>query len=424
MEESGIENFRESMLHTATLDCVHCGLCLSTCPTYRATGRESSSPRGRVYMMRGAAEGRIDFGESLVRELDLCLGCRACETACPSGIKFGAMLEEARAVAVRSGLRGRLGYRLERWGLRHLLAWPQRLQRLVSLLGFVQRLGLDRLLGSRLPASLAQARSLLPPIPPAHQRTRLPAFTPAQGERRGRVAFLEGCVMAELFAEVNRASVRILARNGFDVLVPPEQTCCGALHAHAGDLETARRLGESNRFAFIEAVGEPVEAVISNSAGCGAALRGLEDWLPGSGAELAGKVRDVCEWLDEKGLREPPGRLEARVCYDDPCHLVHAQGVMDAPRRLLEEVPGLELIPHAESSSCCGAAGTYNLLQTEMSQRVLAPKLAALEAASPDWIATGNPGCMLQLRAGVEARGLSARVVHPVELLDRAYGSS
>ncbi len=404
-----------------SLDCVHCGLCLSACPTYRVTGRENSSPRGRIYLLRGVAEGKIELGGLVADELGLCLGCRACETECPSGVEYGAMLEKGRAAVAEAGLRRGWGARVERFALRWILPHPGRLHALVSILGLAQRLGLDRLTTAALPV-LAPANDLLPRVPAAAERRRLPAFTPAQGERRGRVALLEGCVMAELFGEINRATVRVLSRNGFDVLVPPEQGCCGALHAHAGDPSMARGLAEKNIEAFAMPGGEPVDAVVSNSAGCGAALREVGQWLPGRGEALASRVRDVCEWLDEVGLRPPAGSLPGRVCYDDPCHLVHAQGVAEAPRRILAAIPKLEPIEHADAKSCCGAAGTYNLLQVEMSQQVLAPKLDALADADPDWIASGNPGCLLQLAAGAHARGLRASVVHPVQLLDRAYG--
>lgn len=228
--------------------------------------------------------------------------------------------------------------------------------------------------------------------------------------------------MPELFGDVNRATVRVLARNGFEVVVPSEQTCCGALLAHAGDLDSARALARRNLHAFAGDGESRFDAVVSNSAGCGAALREVDHWLPGEGRGLAAQVRDVCEWLDAAGLRGPLSSVAARVAYDDPCHLVHAQRIAEAPRRLLEAIPGLELVPHADASTCCGAAGTYNLTQSEMSAEVLEAKMKCLEAASPEIVATGNPGCMLQLRAGAVARGLAMRVVHPIELLDRAYG--
>ena len=441
-------------IYEKSLDCVHCGLCLSSCPTYLATGRETSSPRGRIYLMRGVAEGKIAGGELLEEEAFLCLGCRACETACPSGVEYGAMLELARESVTSSGRRAGLAARLERFVLRAIVPRPARLKSLVGLLAFAQRLGLDRLALPLLPRALRETHALLPQIPTAAERRALPAFTAAQGERRGRVAFFEGCIMPEMFGAVNRTTVQLLAQNGFDVLVPAGQGCCGALQAHTGDRETARELARKNAAVFDAS---DVDALIVNSAGCGAAMREAPQWIGEAGESYAGRVRDIAEFLDEVGFRPPgpavgravgsavrpsarpassasessasesgapksgvpasTGDRKLRVCYDDPCHLVHGQGVRDAPRRLLAQVPGLELIEHAEADACCGAAGIYNLTHREMSQAVLARKLDALEAARPDVIASGNPGCLMQLAAGVRQRGIAARVVHPVELL-------
>jgi glycolate oxidase iron-sulfur subunit len=288
----------------------------------------------------------------------------------------------------------------------------------VTLLGVAQRLRLDRLLLPLLPAALREAHALVPPVPARGERRPLPEHTPADGERRGRVGLFAGCVMAELFAGVNEATRRVLARNGFEVVVPRAQGCCGALHVHGGDEAFARELVRRNARAFAAA---GVERIVVNSAGCGAALREAGRLLPGEGDELAAKICDVSELLDAVGLRPPRGRVEARVCYDDPCHLLHAQRVGDAPRRLLGAIPGLRLVAHEDPGSCCGAAGIYNLTHREMSRAVLRRKIAALAAADPDLIATGNPGCLMQLRAGAREAGLRARVVHPVELLDAAY---
>ena len=389
-------------LYPGTLDCVHCGLCLPVCPTYRLTGSETSSPRGRVYLMRGVAEGRIELGTAVAEEAYFCLGCRACETACPSGVRFGALLEATRAAVEQQGLRGGIAKRIESFALRRLLPSRRRLHWLLSALALVQQSGAGRL-ARLLPRRLAQAYRLLPAVPPRAERRRLPRSIPALGERRGRVALFEGCLMPELFGAVNAATARVLARNGYEVVVPPEQGCCGALHLHAGDPEFAHELERANRVAF-----DGVDAIIVNSAGCGAALRG---------GALGARVRDICEFLDEVGLVAEPAPRVGSVCYDDPCHLVHGQRVAAAPRRLLARVPGLRLVPHDDPTSCCGAAGIYNLSHPEASQAVLAPKLDALAAADPDWIATGNPGCLMQLAAGARARGLRARVVHPVELL-------
>jgi Fe-S oxidoreductase len=317
-------------------------------------------------------------------------------------VRFGALLEEARAAVERGGLRGGLAKRVERLALRGLVPHPRRLAGAVSALAFVQRSGLGRLAGL-LPERLAKAWRLLPEVPPRRERRRLPRAVPAEGPRRGRVALFEGCLMPELFGAVNAATARVLARNGFEVVVPEGQGCCGALHRHAGDPDFAARLERANLAAFAGA-----DAIVVNSAGCGAALRE---------GPLGPRVRDVCEFLDAVGLvAEPPPRA-GTVCYDDPCHLVHAQRVSAAPRRLLARVPGLRLVPHDDPTACCGAAGIYNLTHPEASQAVLAPKLDALAQADPDWIATGNPGCLMQLAAGARARGLRARVVHPVELL-------
>jgi glycolate oxidase iron-sulfur subunit len=405
-------------IYARSLDCVHCGLCLSSCPTYRVTGRERSSPRGRIYLMRGVAEGRIPLAEATADEAFLCLGCRACETACPSGVQFGHMLELTREQVDRAGLRPKLPRALERLALRQLVARPRRLGLAFDLLGLVQRLGLDRLAARLLPGALADAAGLLPPVPSREFRAPLPELTPAEGARRGRVAFLSGCVMPQLFGDVNRATVRLLARNGFDVVVPREQGCCGALHAHAGDLAAARDLARRNLRAF---GGREVDALVSNSAGCGAAMRDAGHWLGAEGEAFASKVVDVCEWLDAQGLVGPLGPVPGRLCYDDPCHLVHGQRVSAAPRRLLARIPSLEPVAHDDPGACCGAAGTYNLTRPAMSRAVLERKLASLERADPDWIATGNPGCLMQIRRGAAQRGLRARVLHPVELLERSH---
>ena len=283
-------------VYQKSLDCVHCGLCLSSCPTYLATGKEVSSPRGRIYLMRGVAEGRISGGEVLAEEAYLCLGCRACETACPSGVDFGGMLELTRDSVRSSGWRDGPAGRFERFVLRQILPRPARLRALVGLLGLAQRLRLDRLALPFLPRGIRQAHSLMPRIPAAALRRPLPAFTPAEGERRGRVAFFAGCVMPELFGAVNRATVRVLAQNGFDVVLPENQGCCGALQAHSGDLETARELARVNAEVFGASRSDPAdpshpveefEALIVNSAGCGAAMREAPQWIGAAGEQFS-----------------------------------------------------------------------------------------------------------------------------------------
>lgn len=403
-----------------SLGCVHCGLCLSACPTYRETGRENSSPRGRIYLMRAAAEGRIEPGGLLAHEAHLCLGCRACETACPAGVRYGRLLECTRREVERGGLLSRI----ERLLLRELIPRRGRLGLVFDGLRGLQRMRIDGPLSRLLPRRLREAHALIPSVLPRRERGLPPESVAAEGPRRGRVGFLAGCVMSELFAGVNAATLRVLSRNGFDVVVPRAQGCCGALQSHSGDADFAAELAARNARVF-EAAG--VDAVISNAAGCGAALRDAEAWsgerarVPADHRRwLAEHAFDVSQFLDDQGWREPLAPLPLRVCYDDPCHLVHAQGVEAAPRRLLQKIPQLTLVAHADAGVCCGAAGTYNLTQPAMARAVLEAKLDSLAQADPDVVATGNPGCMMQLAAGLSRRGLRARVRHPVELLDES----
>ncbi|MEM9173752.1 MAG: (Fe-S)-binding protein [Myxococcota bacterium] len=415
----------DASIYGETLDCVHCGLCLTSCPTYRATGRETSSPRGRVYLMRGLAEGRLEDTQVLEEEAFLCLGCRSCETACPSGVRYGEMLEHTRD-AIRSGQFGsaaertsRPGFavRLERFALRQIVPKAGRLAAMVALLSLVQRLRLDVLAAKILPARLADMIRLLPAIPPVAERRRLPAFTPAEGERRGRVALFEGCIMPEFFGRVNDAARRVLARAGYDVIVPEAQGCCGALQAHSGDLDFARDLARANAAVFGEG---DLDAIIVTSAGCSASMREAEHWIGEEGAEMAGGVRDVLEFLDAVDARLDFAPMPKRLCYDDPCHLIHAQGISAGPRRLFAKIPELELVPHANPEACCGAAGIYNLTQPDMSQRVLSPKVEALVAAAPEIVSTANPGCAMQISAGLDAAGCAVPVFHPIELIEEA----
>jgi glycolate oxidase iron-sulfur subunit len=398
--------------YAATLDCVHCGLCLPSCPTYQETGRESSSPRGRIYLMRGVAEGRLPLDADVVDEMYFCLACRACESACPAGVRYGHLVESMRAEIDARSARSRARRFATRFALRRVVGSPWALRGVFGLLRFYQRRGLQRVVRAsrllRLAPALARAEQLLPLLPDPF---RAPVVVPAEGSRRGRVALLSGCIMPEVFGPVNAATVAVLARNGFEVEIPKAQRCCGALHRHAGDPAGAERLARANRVAFRL---DGVDAVIANSAGCGASLRDAGD-------ALARKTRDVAEFLVEAGLRPPSRRLELRVAYDDPCHLVHGQRVAEAPRALLRAIPGVELFDLPGARDCCGAAGIYNLTQPEMSLRLLQRKLDAIRETRPDVVATGNPGCLLQIGGGARRAGLRVEVAHPIELLARAY---
>ena len=401
--------------YAATLDCVHCGLCLPHCPTYQETGRESSSPRGRIYLMRGVAEERIPLDGLVVEEMSFCLACRACESACPAGVRYGHLVEGMRAEIDARGARSRVTRAFERFALRGVVARPSRLARLFALLRAYQRSGLQRAVRATralaLVPPLARMERMLPALADPH---RPPLVVPAQGQRRGRVAFFAGCVMPEIFGAANAATVSVLARNGFEVEIPAGQVCCGALHAHAGDPATAAELHARNRGAFRL---DSVAAVIVNSAGCGAALKDRGD-------EFARKVRDATEFLAEAGLRAAPRPLRLRVAYDDPCHLLHGQRIAAAPRALLRAIPELELFDLPGHRDCCGAAGIYNLTQPEMAAKLLARKVQAIVETAPQAVTTGNPGCLLQIGAGVRASGLEVEVLHPLELLERAYTHS
>jgi len=395
-----------------TLDCVHCGLCLPHCPTYQETGRESSSPRGRIYAMRGVAEGRIELDAAVVDEMYLCLACRACESACPAGVQYGRLVESMRAEIDERGARSRASRFFQRLVLRRVVASHIVLRLVALALRLYQRSGLQRLLRASnlllVAPRLRDAEQLLPPVPPAW---RAPGVTPAEGVLRGRVGFFAGCLMPEFFGPVNRATLRVLARNGFEVHAPRGQGCCGALHAHAGDARAAERLHARNVAAF---GADDLDAVVVNSAGCGASLRDPGD-------ALSARVRDVSEFLHAAGLRPPRGAVPLRVAYDDACHLLHGQRVSAAPRELLRMIPGLQLVDLPGTQDCCGAAGIYNLTQPDMSARLLRRKVDAIRRTTPQVVVTGNPGCLLQLSRGVRDAGLDVEVLHPVELLERSY---
>ena len=404
----------------ATLDdirsCVHCGICLPVCPTYRALGEEMDSPRGRVYLMRAVAEGRLDVTETYTHHLDLCLGCRACESACPAGVPFGSLLETARAEIDRGGRRPVRRRLLEAF-IFGLFPHPHRLAVVLGLLRRYRRWGLQALvrrsgLLRRLPR-LAAMDALLYDLP----RTdgALPEFLAARGRAVGRVALLTGCVQRHLFADVNRDTMRLLALAGWDVVAPREQGCCGALELHGGRLDAFRARAR----ALAATLPSDVDWVVTNAAGCGSALRDYGHWVDAAAARrVAASTRDVTELLAEADL--PLGPLPMTVTYHDPCHLAHGQRVRTAPRALLGRIPNLTVVPLADSDLCCGSAGVYNVLEPEMADRLLALKLARIVETGARTVVTGNPGCLMQIARGARERGLDLELVHPVTLLAHA----
>jgi glycolate oxidase iron-sulfur subunit len=407
------------------LTCVHCGLCLPACPTYRHLGNENDSPRGRIYLMRGAVEGKLKIGESFISHIDLCLGCRACETVCPSGVPYGHLLEAARAeVAKEKSSRGLFSETLLRFLLNHVFTRPWLLRTGFALSRWFRDSGLARtalemnVVRGRVRFALALLLASRSPL----AKTRA---TPSVTNRGGgtRVAVLKGCVMEGLFRETNRATERVLAREGFELVSADGQMCCGALHAHAGQRDAAKQLARTNIIAFLNS---GADRIIVNAAGCGAAMKEYaallaDDPLAKEALEFSSRVRDVSEFLAETGICPPTGHIALRVAYDAPCHLIHAQRIAQAPIDLLRAIPGVTLVPLRDFESCCGGAGIYNLQHQELSGDILNDKIASIKESGADTVASANPGCIMQIGAGALLSGLDVAVVHPIELLDAAY---
>jgi glycolate oxidase iron-sulfur subunit len=411
--------------------CVHCGLCLNACPTYRELGLETDSPRGRIYQMIQVDRGRLPLDRTFVHHIDLCLDCRACETACPSGVEYGRLVEAARGQIEKYYRRPSVGAYLRRFFLSSVLGRPRRLELVGKLLRIYQQSGIDRAVAAsrildRVSPSLAAAARLAPRMENPFFTSEIGKTFPPQGARRCRVAFVAGCIANLAFARLNDATVRVLTRNGCEVVIPRGQGCCGALHVHAGLRDLARRLAIRNIRAFQD---NGFDAIVSNAAGCGSVLKEYDQLFEREQREyhekaqtFSAKVKDVTEFLAEIGLNPNLGALNARVTYQDPCHLGHAQRIRSAPRRLINAVPGIKLVELKEAEICCGSAGIYNLVHSGMAARLLAGKMKRIDETEADWIATANPGCLLQLRAGVATSDRPGRrVIHVVELLDEAY---
>jgi len=406
--------------------CIHCGLCLDQCPTYRALGLEMDSPRGRIYQIVQVDAGKLALSDSFAMHIDRCLGCLNCQTACPSGVMYGGLLERARLQIHENYQRPWLQRTVREYFYNKVLpsfstlAWNARLVR------FYQQSGLQtlaRVTGVLSLLGLKDLDALSPQVEKDFSFKDLGQVYAAEGKCRGRVALLIGCIASVAFAELNRATIRVLTKNGVEVHIPPHQGCCGGLHLHAGMLDGARTLARQN----IDAMLTPgFDAIITNAAGCGSSMKEYAALLQEDAtyarraAEFSAKTKDVNEYLAELGLREPKRKLEARITYQDPCHLAHAQGVRAAPRQLLRHV-GANLVESPRPESCCGSAGTYNVVQNEISMKILDEKMGFIGSVSPEIIATANVGCMLQYRAGIERAHMQARVAHVIELLDEVY---
>ena len=410
--------------------CVHCGLCLAYCPTFSELGTEMDSPRGRIFLIKALAEGRIGLTDSTIEHLSLCLDCRACETVCPAGVPYGRLIEAAKAEieSQRPGSLVRRAFRwlnfgllLERPALLRAAAAGLRLYQATGVQKLARRTGLTRLLPGTLPAWEA----LLPRMPAAAQRAPLPPVIPAEGAPRARVAMLTGCVQSVVFGDHNRATARVLAKNGVEVVVPPQQGCCGALNAHGGDHARAVAMARALIDAF---EGTGADAIVVNTSGCGAHMKAYGTLLAGDPAyaerarRFAASVKDISEYLAREPLRGPLRPVPMTVTYHDPCHVVHGQKIRKEPRALLAQVPGLRVVDLPESDWCCGSAGIYNLTQPEMATRLLHRKVSHVLETGAEAVVTANPGCILQIQQGLEAHGSPVRVLHIVDILDRAYG--
>lgn len=404
--------------------CVHCGLCLNHCPTYRLWHLEADSPRGRIHQMIRVKDAISPVTASFVEHIDKCLDCRACESACPSGVEYGKLVEFARARIERDYQRPFLTRVARHFAYRTLLPHPKRIAFFASLLRLYQRSGLQSLArrsGVLELLGLQQKEALLPKIDDQFFSSQLGKTFPAKGQRRARVAFFAGCVAQVTFSGLNEATIRVLTANGCEVVVPQQQVCCGALASHAGVRDAARDLARKNLHAF---AAEKFDAILTNAAGCGSTLKEYSHLFTSDEPEyrsaktFEANVRDVTEFLAQLGLVAPLKPNRTRVTYQDSCHLLHGQKVREAPRELLRSIPSLDFVELPYSEICCGSAGVYNITQTEASLELLAEKMRHAASTQAPTIVTANPGCLLQLRAGAQLHHTNQKVLHIIELLD------
>lgn len=413
--------------YESVLQCMRCGFCLPHCPTYSLTGRERSGPRGRVALARAVAEQDLEFTPALKEESFFCLDCRACTTACPSGVHAGLVMERCRSQVQEVMPSKGLSRQFRDFVLKKMLPSPDLLESSMLPARLYQRLGIQWLVrNSKVlkagPDWIAKAEGMMPPLS-APLRKTIPAVTPARGEQRGRVGFFLGCVMSLMYADVSKQTVRTLAHQGYEVLTPRDQKCCGAPHLTEGDRDTARDLGMHNFELFMQL---DVDYIVTDCAGCGSALKEYEEMLEERAEheklqQFRAKVRDVSEFLAEVGIRTDGLKpVNRSVTYHEPCHLAHAQQVTAAPRTVLQAIPGLELREMKESSWCCGSAATFGLKYTGESQQILDRKLDNVRATEAEILVTGNPGCQLQLDWGVRERKMQSQVMHIMELFGEA----
>ena len=417
--------------YSVVQQCMHCGLCLPTCPTYDATKIERHSPRGRISLMRAIADGRLDTTRTFADEMYFCLGCLACMTACPAGVNYAELFEHARAEAETSGvLKSPKRNLIRAFAIRWLFMDLSRLRFVGRVLRLYQHLGLQKLIRrsgvlNLLPKRLRELEAMTPDIQPKFSAELIAPVTRSAGPRRFRVAMLIGCAQDLIFSDINRDTVEVLARNGCEVITPPEQLCCGSLHAHNGEWELAQQLARKQIDQFPP---DQFDAIITNAGGCGSHLKHYRKLLADDPVyrERAvlwdKKVKDIHEWLIAIGVQPPVNHApEQVVTYHESCHLAHGQKITAQPRELLRLIPNLKLVELPEGTWCCGSAGIYNIIQPEMANQLLERKLKHIKSTGATTVANGNPGCLLQLVNGAKQQQMTLRVVHPITLLAEAY---
>ncbi|WP_047152085.1 (Fe-S)-binding protein [Aneurinibacillus tyrosinisolvens] len=429
-----LDELRKELKYEKTNQCVQCGYCLPACPTYATMGKETHSPRGRINLVKMVGEGRITDLSVLEEPLDLCLGCRACETVCPTGVEYGAILEAARAAITRRKKFSFPVQTLRKTLFRKVFPSRKAMKLLGNSLWLYEKSGIQKLarksgLMSRLPAHLGEFEAITPPAVSPSERSSLPSYTPAKGEKKYTVAFFVGCVMDAMFRKINQLSVKLLAEVGCDVIVIPNQTCCGALHAHAGELDETKVLAKKNIASFEQ---EEVDFIVNNAGGCGAMLIEYDHLLADEpewaerAERFAEKTKDISQILAEcggiKGLERPP----ERVTYQRSCHMTNVQKVTKEPLQLIKDVPNVEFIEMKDAPMCCGSAGIYNLVHYKASMDILDQKMERVKDTKATTIITTNPGCLLQMKLGIERENVKAnlRAVHLVEYLAEAAGIS
>lgn len=427
------ESYLKKLDYSVVQQCMHCGLCLPTCPTYDATKNERNSPRGRIALMRAIADGKLEPTRTFAEEMYFCLGCLACMTACPAGVNYAELFEHARAEAERVKVLNSPKRNLIRY---FTIAWlfmdMRRLRALGRLMRLYQQLGIQWLVRNSgvmklLPARLQELEQMTPTVQPKFSAQMIPPVTPAKGQKKHRVAVLVGCAQDLIFSDVNRDTVEVLAENGCEVVTPPRQECCGSLHAHNGEWELAKVLARRNIDQFPP---DSFDAIITNAAGCGSHLKHYATLLADDPVYAARahawdkKLKDIHEWLAHIGVKAAPSaakRGEQPVTYHEACHLCHGQKITAQPRQILKAIGGLKLVELPESTWCCGSAGIYNIIQPKMANELLDRKIGHIRSTGTPTVATANPGCLLQVMNGARKHGLNVRVVHPISLLAEAY---